>query len=130
MQTRFILALGAFLLCCGDARTDQQTVYEGVWRTTNRKLDGTMTCIVKELGNEKWQGRFYGVWQGTAFDYSVNFTGPPSKLRGSAVIDGASYEWTGEISPESRTFAGKFGGSRYTGDFDLKRKKSIAKVAE
>lgn len=34
------------------------SIYEGVWHTTNRKLDGTMTCVVTDLGLEKWRGRF------------------------------------------------------------------------
>lgn len=93
--------------------------YQGAWHTTNRKLDGVMTCVVTDLGGEKWRGRFYGVWQGVAFDYLVDFTGPPSALRGSATIDGADYSWTGELSADA--FQGKFGGTRYTGDFDLKR---------
>ena len=93
--------------------------YVGSWRTTNRKLDGTMTCTVTLRGDEKWRGRFFGVWQGVPFDYLVDFTGPPSALRGSAQIDGADYTWTGKLSAES--FQGSFGGNRYTGHFDLKK---------
>ena len=40
-----------------------ETVFEGDWQTTNRKLDGKMTCVVTDLGSEKWRGRFYGIWQ-------------------------------------------------------------------
>src|SRR5204863_8072683 len=100
------------------------SIYEGVWHTTNRKLDGTMTCVVTDLGSEKWRGRFYGVWQGVAFDYTVAFSGPPSDLHGTAQIDGADYTWKGKISKgEARRFTGSFGGSRYEGYFDLKEKK-------
>jgi hypothetical protein len=35
--------------------------FEGTWNTTNRKLDGRMTCIMTDLGEQKWQGRFFGV---------------------------------------------------------------------
>ena len=97
--------------------------YEGTWNTTNRKLDGPMTCVVTELGDEKWKGRFYGVWQGVAFDYTVAFAGPPSDLSGTAVIDGADYTWKGRIQKDSSgTFQGTFGGSRYVGYFRLKEK--------
>ena len=66
----------------------EDSIYDGVWHTTNRKLDGTMTCVVTNLG-EKWRsGRFYGVWQGVAFDHTVAFSGPPFDLRGTAQIDG------------------------------------------
>ena len=108
-------------------------MYVGTWRTTNRKLDGPMTCVVKDLGEDKWLGRFYGVWQGVPFDYTVAFAGPPSSLRGTAIIDGASYTWTGTITSESPTsdapgmFKGTFGGSRYIGSFELKEK--AARVA-
>jgi hypothetical protein len=93
-------------------------VYSGTWKTTNRKLDGAMTCAVREVGDQKWQGRFYGVWQGVPFDYTVPFTGETSDLQGTATIDGASYVWKGSIA--EGTFRGTFGGSRYAGAFDLK----------
>jgi hypothetical protein len=101
----------------------EDSIYEGVWHTTNRKLDGTMTCVVTDLGSEKWRGRFHGVWQGVAFDYTVAFSGPPSDLHGTAQIDGADYTWKGKLGTnESGAFSGNFGGSRYEGYFDLKKK--------
>jgi hypothetical protein len=106
-------------------RAEDRT-YEGAWHTTNRKLDGTLTCVVSDLGAEQWRGRFYGVWQGTPFDYTVAFSGPPSDLHGTAVIDGADYSWTGQIASDApRAFKGSFGGSRYAGYFDLKEKKAV-----
>lgn len=98
--------------------------YEGTWVTTkNRKLDGTMTSIVKDQGNDRWKGRFFGIWQGVSFDYTVDFIGKPDNLKGTAVIDGADYTWTGKLDPQSPgTFKGSFTGSRYTGSFDLKSK--------
>jgi hypothetical protein len=99
-------------------------VYEGSWHTTNRKLDGVMTCVVSEAGPEKWQGRFYGVWQGVAFDYKVPFSGPSTDLSGTAQIDGADYTWKGRITEgEPDGFVGTFGGSRYSGYFKLKEKR-------
>ena len=98
-------------------------VYEGTWKTVNRRLDGRMTCEVKDLGKDKWEGRFYGVWQGVDFDYTVKWSGPYDKLKGTATIDGAHYDWTGKMKPESPgTFEGTFTGSRYNGSFDLKEK--------
>jgi hypothetical protein len=101
----------------------EDRVFEGPWKTTNRKLDGIMTCVVKDLGDEKWQGRFYGVWQGVPFDYTVKFSGPRDSFKGTAVIDYADYNWTGSIDDSSpAVFKGSFGGSRYTGFFALKEK--------
>jgi len=97
-------------------------VYEGVWHTTNRKLDGTMMCAVKDLGDNKWTGRFYGVWQGVPFDCTVPFSGPPDKLQGQAKIDGADYIWSGSFNPDEGRFQGNFGGNRYSGYFDLAKK--------
>lgn len=95
-------------------------LFEGTWRTTNRPLDGPMTCVVTDLGNQTWQGRFYGVWQGVPFDYIVPFSGPPSQLRGTALIDGANYTWTGRIREAApASFQGSFGGDRYEGSFLL-----------
>jgi hypothetical protein len=112
-----LLALGSDPAWCADA------VYVGSWKTTNRKLDGLMTCAIKDLGEDKWQGRFYGVWQGIPFDYTVAFTGPRSDLHGTATIDGASYIWTGNITSQApAVFKGTFGGSRYAGSFELKEK--------
>jgi hypothetical protein len=102
--------------------------FEGPWHTSNRPLDGTMTCLVTDLGNERWQGRFYGVWQGASFDYTVAFTGPPSRLRGTAAIDGANYQWTGEIDAgSSASFKATFTGDRYNGHFDLKEAAKAAR---
>jgi hypothetical protein len=113
----------------------EDAIYEGLWRTTNRKLDGTMTCIVRDLGRDqsgqtKWSGRFYGIWQGVPFDYTVAFAGPPEKLTGKAQIDGADYTWTGDMNADADgRFKGTFGGNRYTGYFDLKRKQPAATAA-
>lgn len=108
----------------------EDRVFEGPWKTTNRKLDGIMTAVVKDIGEDKWQGRFYGVWQGVPFDYTVKFSGKLNSLKGTAVIDHADYTWTGAIDDESpAVFTGKFGGSRYTGHFALKEKKKTAPAA-
>jgi hypothetical protein len=96
-------------------------VYEGQWHTINRKLDGTMRCIVTDLGNENWQGRFIGTWQGVPFDYTVKFSGPPNHLHGVATVDGADYSWTGEMGGDSQPWLkATFTGNRYLGNFDLK----------
>lgn len=109
------------LTTCVTSVEARDFVFEGKWRTTNRPLDGTMTCVVTDLGNENWQGRFYGVWQGVAFDYNVSFSGPASQLHGTALIDGANYTWTGRIDEGPLgSFQGTFGGDRYRGSFDLK----------
>lgn len=108
-----------FLLVCGTSLS-AEVVYEGVWKTKNRRLDGRMTCVVTDQGQNKWHGRFYGVWRGVEFDYEEDWTGTPDKLTGKTVIDGANYEWTGTITAES--FKGKFTGDRYNGSFDLKLK--------
>ncbi len=42
--------------CNGCSRKDY--IYQGTWKTTNRKLDGTMTCVITPLAKEKWRGRF------------------------------------------------------------------------
>jgi hypothetical protein len=121
MRRRNCLALVLLLTPCVIATAEEAFHYQGQWRTTNRKLDGEMTCVVTSLGDEKWQGRFYGVWQGTPFDYVVKFSGPPSDLRGTATIDGASYTWTGQMTTDAQpSFKGKFGGSRYAGFFELR----------
>src|SRR6187397_1399979 len=115
------VALGAAALLPSVIVADD-ALYEGPWHTTNRKLDGTMTCAVKDLGDNKWTGRFYGVWQGVPFDYTVPFSGPPDKLQGKATIDGADYIWSGSFNHEEGRFKGNFGGNRYSGYFDLARK--------
>jgi hypothetical protein len=125
-MTRFyIAAFIAFSLCPVTLR-GEDAVYEGLWRTTNRKLDGVMTCIVTDLQDGNWRGRFHGVWQGVKYDYTVTFSGPPNDLRGKATIDGAHYDWKGQITEDAPgAFKGTFGGTRYTGYFDLKKKVPI-----
>jgi len=117
------MLIGVLLLVASETANARDLVYEGTWVTTNRKLDGTMTCIVTDLGDNQWRGHFSGVWEGVSFSYKVDFSGPPEKLRGQAMIDGAFYEWTGEMDKESSGwFKGKFSGSRYIGSFRLKQK--------
>lgn len=103
----------------GDGAAAEAYVYRGTWQTANRPLDGEMTCVVKSLGKHAWEGRFFGVWQGVEFDYTVEFSGPPKDLRGKAMIDGASYEWRAWISRDA--MKANFSGSRYEGSFDLQR---------
>lgn len=122
MRAALLFGIGA-ILAYQPVISAQDRVYEGVWRTTNRKLDGTMTCVVKAQGEGKWSGRFYGVWQAVPFDYTVAFAGTPEKLMGKATIDGANYTWNGDMSTaEDGRFKGSFGGDRYSGYFDLQRK--------
>ena len=111
---------GLLVVVAGVPASAAEGSYEGTWVTTNRKLDGTITCVVTDLGNHRWSGHFYGVWQRREFSYKVEFSGPPDRLRGTATIDGADYEWAGEIHQDS--FKGTFGGTRYVGSFSLKRK--------
>jgi hypothetical protein len=119
----------AIALWCSSSLLAEDFVFEGPWHTTNRRLDGIMTCEVREVSPEKWRGRFYGVWQGVAFDYTVAFSGPPTDLRGTASIDGADYTWKGKFEGEKpgfTAFKGVFGGTRYTGHFEMKPKVRVA----
>lgn len=122
MKTKLLIAAWAFSMCASAGA--EEFIYQGPWITTNRKLDGDMTCIVTPIARHEWQGRFYGTWQGVPFDHTVSFTGPAKDLRGRATIDGAAYEWRARIDRER--FLANFGGDRYTGSFDLKRVPSPA----
>ena len=117
MFTRILLTFLAGAIC--SSALANELVYSGTWKTTNRPLEGEMTCVVTPVAKDAWQGRFYGVWQGVSFDYTVDFVGPPSELIGTATIDGASYEWRGWIQRDR--FKATFTGDRYEGSFDLER---------
>ena len=121
---KYLMALVLFFSFYAFADAEDY-VYEGPWKTTNRKLDGIQIAVVKSVGIEKWEGRFYGEWQGVKFDYNIKFTGKPDALRGTATIDGAGYEWKGTIDQEK--FEGSFTGDRYIGSFDMTRKKAVKK---
>jgi hypothetical protein len=123
-MTRYsIITLIVVTLLTWCAPSVAQDRYEGTWNTTNRKLDGRMTCVVREVASGSWEGRFYGVWNGQSFDYTVPFTGDRSELRGTANIDGADYTWRGVLSNDAPgRFKGTFTGSRYEGYFDLQKK--------
>jgi hypothetical protein len=114
-----LLSTHVMLVACSVA-VGGELKYQGTWNTTNRKLDGSMTCVVTPIAKHKYQGRFFGTWQGVPFDYKVKFTGPTSDLRGTATIEGAAYEWKGQV--DRKRFKGNFEGDRYTGFFDLQRK--------
>src|SRR6478672_1181090 len=112
---RSLLLILCAVMAFGSNASADDALYEGAWNTTNRKLDGRMTCAVKDLGDNKWTGRFYGVWQGVPFDYTVPFSGPPDKLQGKATIDGADYIWSGSFNEDDGRFKASFGGNRYSG---------------
>lgn len=96
----------------------QEKTFEGRWDTTRHKrLDGIMKCHVTKQSDERWKGRFWGVWQGVSYDYNVEFEGPLDNLRGKAIIDGAPYEWSGSI--QGGEFKAEFNGL-YLGSFSLK----------
>lgn len=119
---KLLLTLALLFGSVGTAAAD--ITYEGTWVTTNVPLEGTMTAVVKDLGNDRWSGRFYGIWQGRKFSYDVEWTGKPGDLTGKAVIDGARYTWKGKMAAQTPgEFEGTFTGSRYTGSFKLKEKR-------
>jgi hypothetical protein len=89
-MVRLLAVCVTFVVC--SAATAKEFVYQGAWNTTNRKLDGVVSCVLMPVAKHELQARFYGTWQGAPFDYTVRFVGSPSDLRGRATIDGASYE--------------------------------------
>lgn len=118
---RAVLA-GFLVLVASTTAAAKERVYKGTWVTTNRELDGTLTCVITPRGRDRWHGSFSGVWNGQEFAYEVDFKGPPDKLRGQATIDGAQYEWSGWMTEgRSGTFKGEFWGNRYEGYFTLKQ---------
>jgi hypothetical protein len=128
-----ILFAGAMHVATGQgpAGSISEARYEGTWVTTkNKKLDGTLTCDIKALAKDRWQGRFWGVWQRVPFDYTVEFSSlkdaarlvhatAAKQVKGVATIDGAHYDWVGSLSPTD--FNIQFTGSRYEGYLALKR---------
>jgi len=118
------ISVGLLLFGLSATCVASDAVYEGTWLTTNRKLDGTLTCVVTNLGGNRWHGHFYGTWEGVSFSYDVEFSGPPHQLHGTAKIDGAHYDWTGTMTQDS--LQGQFGGDRYMGRFNLKQTRRTA----
>jgi len=116
-----LLICAALLLGWVEKAQSTDYAFAGPWKTTNRKLDGTMTCIITPLANQQWHGHFYGTWQGAPFDYKVQFQGPPDDLRGTTVIDGANYNWRGRV--DAQALRANFAGDLYEGSFELKRVK-------
>jgi hypothetical protein len=144
----FLLALAIVLEFASRASAEQSNdqlavkavYYQGPWVTTNRKLNGTINCEVKQLSPDAWQGRFWGVWQHVPMDYTVQFgrdsptaaknggrlvsitetqSADAMPVAGKATIDGAHYDWVGTFSPEE--FDIQFTSSRYQGHLELKR---------
>jgi hypothetical protein len=68
------LLIGLVVLASSATASAKDRVYEGTWVTTNRPLDGTLTCVVTDLGDNKWRGQFHGFW----FTRSLRLSGSPS----------------------------------------------------
>jgi hypothetical protein len=107
-------------------------LYQGTWITTKtKKLNGTSNCLIKSAGKDKWEGRFWGLWERVPFEYTVEFSTDRSAMSdknrnprsipvvGKAVIDGANYDWKGQLSASE--FNIQFTGDRYEGSLELKR---------
>jgi hypothetical protein len=124
-----LLIAGAVLAQTAATNSDD-LIYEGSWIVTNRPLEGTMMCAVTQVGDDSWHGHFYGLWENSPFSYRVDFKGPKANLRGHAIIDGARYEWTGVMSDQPPMLRGTFGGDRYAGSFNLKRKAGNERIAK
>ena len=120
-----LIALAGILLSWTRNRPRAGTGLEGPWKTTNRKLDGIMTCVVRTATwREKIAGAFYGVWQGVPFDYAVPFSGPASKLQRAPrplttrVIRGQGKS----VAILSRHSRRHVGSSRHIGSFEMQEK--------
>ena len=113
-----LLPVLMLVVACSAAAAGE-LAYQGKWNTTNRKLDGDVTCVMTPIAGSQWQGRFFGKFQGTPFDYAGRFSGTTSDLRGSVTVDGAHYQCRGSLNHDE--FKANFTGSGYTGSFDLKR---------
>lgn len=116
MKRIFLITL--LLLTVSELRANELK-YHGKWNTTNRRLDGEMSCVVTKAGTDKLKAHFWGTWQGVYFEYDAYFVGKLTELKGQAVIDGASYNYAACI--DKNTFKCNFVGSRYNGSFELKR---------
>lgn len=98
----------------------EEFIYSGPWICTKgKRIDGVMKAHVTPIKANEWKARFWGVWQGVAFDYTVPFNGADDSLIGKATIDGARYEWKGTI--DRKQFKATFTGDRYDGSFDMSR---------
>lgn len=120
-----VLAGSLSLAAFGESPFPQKFTFTGPWHTTSG-LAADMTCVVTWIDHGKWQGHFYGIWEGAPYEYTVNFTGTPQKLVGTARINGAKYQWEGNM--DMGAFTAQYGGNRYSGGFTLYRKPSELKV--
>ena len=95
---RVFLSIGVWMATASLISAAEEFVYDGSWNTTNRKLDGAMTCVATPLGQQEWSCHFFGTWQGASFDYTVSFLGPWDDLRGTALVDGANYDFRARVT--------------------------------
>lgn len=96
--------------------------YSGGWVDTGLPTDGPMSAGVEELGEGRWRARFTGIWEGSKFDYVVDFTGTRDALKGEARVNAAKYVWAGRLSDAE--FVGSYRSNRgHDGTWRMKRVK-------
>lgn len=104
------------------ANAAEERVFEGPWNNRRTGSSGTMTCTASEMTPGKWKAVFRGSFQGTPFEYPVEFQSigsrAGSELAGTTTIDGQQYQWKGTL--KASQLRGQYQASNgWNGEFAL-----------
>jgi hypothetical protein len=100
----------------------EERVFEGPWNNRRTGSSGTMTCTATEVADGQWKGVFRGMFQGSPFEYAVDFQSTKKRdvneLAGTTVIDGKQYQWRGTL--EAAQLRGQYQATNgWNGEFTL-----------
>jgi len=97
-RTTFIITL---IMLVPLAYAAEERVFEGPWNNRRTGSSGTMICTASEVSPGQWKAAFRGMFQGTPFEYQVDFKSSASRsgneLLGTTTIDGQQYQWKGTL---------------------------------
>ena len=116
------LLISMILVALVGEATAQERTFQGRWNNRRTGSSGTMTCSATELSAGQWKAVFRGTFQGSPFEYRVDFQSREARsglqLVGNARIDGKQYEWSGTL--QASQLRGQYRASNgWNGEFVL-----------
>ena len=75
--------------------------WQGSWNNRKFGTEGMLRCTATVKDEKTWEAKFEGTGLGRPFTYNVEIStttrGERTLLQGTSMVDGDSYQWTGEV---------------------------------
>lgn len=85
----------------------------------NSRYNMDITCLMTDLGNNKWKGEFEVIFRNRIYRTSSSWEGTVKSMSGQMNIAGNSFSWNGKI--EDGRFSGTCNNRKYSGTFLMRK---------